>query len=136
MARKKHFQHGSLIKRGKRIRVWVARFWERIIGQNGESYRVRRSEILGTVIDLPTRRDAQMVLSDRLRRVNSADYHPALVLSISFLCPGVGSASSPHSQVCNPGALQVHRQLSPAACVRECPASLDFAGIDSDVSRR
>ncbi len=76
MARKKHFQHGSLIKRGKRIRVWVARFWERIIGQNGESYRVRRSEILGTVIDLPTRRDAQMVLSDRLRRVNSADYHP------------------------------------------------------------
>ncbi|MGB8063100.1 MAG: site-specific integrase [Candidatus Sulfotelmatobacter sp.] len=37
---------------------------------------MRRSEILGTVTDLPTRRDAEMVLSDRLRRVNSADYHP------------------------------------------------------------
>ena len=76
LARKKHFQHGSLFKRGKRNKVWVARYWEPVIGANGESDRVRRSEILGTVIDLPTRRDAQMVLSDRLRRVNSADYHP------------------------------------------------------------
>jgi integrase len=76
LARKKHFQHGSLFKRGKRNKVWVARYREPVIGANGETEFVRRSEILGTVADLPTRRDAEMVLSDRLRRINSAEYHP------------------------------------------------------------
>lgn len=76
LARKKHFQRGSLFKRGKRNKVWVARYREPQLGLSGETEFVRRSEILGTVADLPTRRDAEMVLSDRLRRVNSADYHP------------------------------------------------------------
>jgi len=76
LARKKHFQRGSLFKRGKRNKVWVARYREPEIGANGETVFVRRSEILGSVADLPTKRDAEMVLSDRLRRVNSADYHP------------------------------------------------------------
>jgi integrase len=76
LARKKHFQRGSLFKRGKRNRVWVARYREPEIGANGETVFVRRSEILGTVADLPTKRDAEMVLSTRLRHVNSADYHP------------------------------------------------------------
>ena len=75
MARK-HYQHGSIFKRGKRNKVWVARFREPVIGANGEAEFVRRSEILGTIADLPTRRDAELVLSDRLRRLNSADYHP------------------------------------------------------------
>src|SRR5215472_8655769 len=73
---RKHYQHGSIFKRGKRNKVWVARFREPIIGANGETVFVRRSEILGTIADLPTRRDAELVLSDRLRRLNSADYHP------------------------------------------------------------
>jgi integrase len=76
LARKKHFQRGSLFKRGKRNKVWVARFREPVSGTNGETKFVRRSEILGTVADFPTRRDAEMLLSDRLRRINSADYHP------------------------------------------------------------
>jgi integrase len=76
LARKKHFQRGSLFKRGKRNKVWIARYREPVVGANGETEFVRRSEILGNVADLPTRRDAEMVLSDRLRRVNSADYHP------------------------------------------------------------
>lgn len=76
LARKNHFQRGSLFKRGKRNKVWVARYREPVIGANGETEFVRRSEILGTVADLPTRRDAEIVLSDRLRRLNSADYHP------------------------------------------------------------
>jgi len=76
LARKKHFQRGSLFKSGKRNKVWVARYREPVIGANGETEVVRRSEILGTVADLPTRRDAEIVLSDRLRRLNSANYHP------------------------------------------------------------
>jgi len=76
LARKKHFQHGSLFKRGKKNKVWVARFWEPVIGPNGESTRVRRSEILGSVAELSTKRDAEFVLSNRLRRINSANYNP------------------------------------------------------------
>lgn len=76
LARKKHFQHGSLFKRGKRNPVWVIRYWDSEVGVNGETERIRRSEIIGTVADLPTRRDAEVVLTDRLRHINSADYHP------------------------------------------------------------
>src|SRR5215472_1285951 len=73
---RKHYQHGSIFKRGKRNKVWVARFREPIIGANGETEFVRRAEVIGTVAELPTRRDAEIVLSDRLRRLNSANYHP------------------------------------------------------------
>ena len=76
LARKKHFQHGSLFKRGKKNKVWVARFREPVIGPDGETQFVRRSEIIGTVAELPTRRDAENILSNRLRRLNSAEYLP------------------------------------------------------------
>src|SRR5690348_3960503 len=82
LARKKHFQHGSLFKRGKKNKVWVARYWEPAIGPNGEAVRIRRSEIIGTVAELPTRRDAELILSNRLRRLNSANYHPRSCCSL------------------------------------------------------
>jgi excisionase family DNA binding protein len=75
LARKKHFQHGSLFKRGKKNKVWVARFREPE-SINGQTQFVRRSEVIGTVAELPTRRDAELILSNRLRHLNSANYHP------------------------------------------------------------
>jgi integrase len=56
--------------------VWVARYREPVIGPNGEPSRVRRSEILGSVAELPTKRDAEVVLANLLRRINSANYNP------------------------------------------------------------
>ncbi len=56
--------------------MWVARYWEPVIGTNGEPQRVRRSEILGSVEEIPTKRDAEIVLSNLLRRLNSANYNP------------------------------------------------------------
>jgi integrase len=76
MARNRRFQHGSLFKRGKRKKVWVARWWEDVIGADSAVARVRRFEILGTVAELPTRRDAERLLADRLRRVNSGEARP------------------------------------------------------------
>jgi hypothetical protein len=76
LARKKHFQYGSLFKRGKKTKVWVARYWEPVIGLHGEPKRTRRSEILGSVTEIPTKRDAEIALSNLLRRINSANYHP------------------------------------------------------------
>ncbi len=76
LARRKDFQHGSLFKRGTRKKVWVARWREDMMGTDGNLERVRRSEIIGTVAELPTRRDAERVLADRLRHINSGDYRP------------------------------------------------------------
>src|SRR6266852_9287506 len=49
LARKRKFQYGSLFQRGKRNKVWVARWWEQTIDSKGKELRVRRSETLGTV---------------------------------------------------------------------------------------
>jgi integrase len=74
MTQNRRFQQGSLFKRGTRTKVWVARWWEDVIGPDGKSERVRRSEVLGTVAEIPTRSKAEQLLSDRLRAVNSGDF--------------------------------------------------------------
>jgi integrase len=53
-----------------------ARYWEPVIGTNGEPQRIRRAEILGSAAEIPTKRDAEIVLSNLLRRLNSANYNP------------------------------------------------------------
>src|SRR5438270_12530276 len=74
LARKRHFQRGSLFQRGKRNKVWVARWWEEIISSEGTVGRVRRSEILGKVSELRTRRQAEELMSLRMRQVNRGSY--------------------------------------------------------------
>ena len=74
MTQNRRFQHGSLFKRGTRTKQWVARWWEDVIGPDARSERIRRSEVLGTVAQLPTRREAEQLLSNRLRAVNCGDY--------------------------------------------------------------
>jgi integrase len=56
--------------------MWVARWWEEAIGPDGKPERIRRSEILGAVAEIPTRREAEQLLSERLRPVNHGDYRP------------------------------------------------------------
>jgi hypothetical protein len=74
---RRRFQRGSIYKRGKRKKVWVARFFEDVIGPDGAVTRIRRSEILGTVAEIPTRRQAEQVLADQLRPVNNREYRPS-----------------------------------------------------------
>ncbi len=74
---RKRFQRGSIYKRGKRKRVWIARYCEDVIGPNGAVTRIRRSDILGTVAEIPTRRQAEQLLAGRLRSVNSSEYRPS-----------------------------------------------------------
>ena len=40
---RRRFQRGSLFKRGKREKVWVARWWEDVINADGTMGRMRRS---------------------------------------------------------------------------------------------
>jgi len=72
LARKRRFQYGSLFQRGRRNKVWVARWWEDTVDPEGKESRVRRSETIGSVAELPSRRQAERVMARRMQRVNSA----------------------------------------------------------------
>jgi len=54
--------------------VWVGRYCEDVIGPDGAIASIRRSEVLGTVAEIPTRRQAEQLLADRLRPINSGHY--------------------------------------------------------------
>jgi len=54
----------------------VARWWEDVIQQDGMLGRLRRSEVIGTVAELPTRRKAMQVMSQRLSLINSGNARP------------------------------------------------------------
>lgn len=79
MTRKRCYQQGSLFKRGTRKKVWVARWWEDVIGPDNRIQRIRRSEVIGSVAEIPTRRQAQQIFDDLLRKVNSGDYRPQAI---------------------------------------------------------
>ena len=76
MARRKRFQRGWLLKIGKRRKVWVGRWREDVVLESGKVGRVQRSLVLGTVADLPTRRDAQARLDEKLLAVNAGSSRP------------------------------------------------------------
>ena len=70
------FQQGTLFQRGTRRKLWVARWWEDVIQVDGTLGRLRRSEVIGTVAEFPTRRKAMQVLSQKLRAINRGDARP------------------------------------------------------------
>jgi integrase len=65
-----------LFKRGKRRKVWVARWREDVLCEDGKVGRILRSVVLGSVADLPTRKDAQVRLDEELRGVNQGTVRP------------------------------------------------------------
>ena len=73
------FQQGTLFQRGTRRKLWVARWWEDVIQVDGALGRLRRSEVIGTVAEFPTRRKAMQVLSQKLRAINRGDARPQSV---------------------------------------------------------
>jgi len=81
MSRRRCYQEGSLFKRGTRKKVWVARWWEDAIGPDNQMRRIRRSEVLGSIAEIPTKREAQHLLDDLLRRANSGETRPQAVLT-------------------------------------------------------
>jgi integrase len=77
MARKR-YQRGQLFQKGRRQKVWVARWREDEIRTDGSRHRLRRSEVLGTLKQYPTRRLAERALERRLAEteINSLNYQP------------------------------------------------------------
>src|SRR6266702_3993992 len=53
------YQNGCLFIRGKRRKVWVARWREDVILRDGSTSRVMRSVVLGRVSEIAGRREAR-----------------------------------------------------------------------------
>lgn len=77
MARRR-YQKGQLLRRGKKVKVWIGRWREDTIRPDGTRCRQRRSEVLGTLKEYPTRRLAERALEKRISeaKVNSLNYRP------------------------------------------------------------
>ena len=67
---RRRYQTGSLVVRGKRKKVWVARWREPVLASDGTLRSIRRSEMIGTLADFPTKRQARALLESRLHEVN------------------------------------------------------------------
>jgi integrase len=94
------YQSGSLVIRGKRKKLWVARWREPVLAPDGTLKSIRRSEIIGTLADFPTRRQARALLESRLHEVNhtlqkpqssmqfrdfvSSQWEPAILPTLKF----------------------------------------------------
>ena len=75
MARKR-YQNGRVFLKGKKEEKWVGRYREDVADITGTTKRIRRSVILGTKRELPTKRLAERRLATILARINCLDYRP------------------------------------------------------------
>jgi len=65
------YQDGCLFIRGKKRKMWVARWRENVIQPDGVVQRVLRSEVLGPVSEFAGRREARVLLQSHLAALNS-----------------------------------------------------------------
>src|SRR5260370_34025801 len=70
------YQNGCLFVRGKRRKVWVARWREDVILADGSASRVMRSVVLGPETEIAGRREARKLLDAHLNPVNQGQYRP------------------------------------------------------------
>ena len=129
MARKRCFQEGSLFKRGTRKKVWVARWWEPVIGPDNMPGRIRRSEVLGTVAEIPTMREARQMLSRSAAQGQQRRISAASGLDISQICGRPMEAGRlPHVEVLKQEVLRQHGQHPSHSGLRKHAIADDFEG--------
>ena len=80
------FQKGCLFTRGKKRKVWVARWREPVLGPNGTIACIQRSTVLGPVSVIPRRREAQTILDEKLKALNRGMYMPETTLTFGEFC--------------------------------------------------
>lgn len=77
---RRRYQRGSVFLRGKN---WVARWREDSIGVDSQVRRVRRSEVIGTLAEFPTKRLAARRMELILAHVNAPGYRPSRVCTVA-----------------------------------------------------
>ena len=78
MARRR-YQRRYLYLRGKKTSAWIGRWREDVMRSDGSVQRIRRSIVIGTRTEFPTRRLAEPRFDTMLSRVNSPSYRPGRV---------------------------------------------------------
>lgn len=79
MARKR-YQRGSVILQGNN---WYGRYRESVLGPDGKETRIRRSTLLGSRHEFPTKRLAERRLEVLLAPINSLSYRPGRVATVA-----------------------------------------------------
>ena len=100
MARRR-YQQGGVFGGGSRRPVWVARWREDFIGTDGKIKRVRRSEVLGTKKDFPTKKLALRELEGRVAPVNRPDYRPLKCETFAVFAEAVAKERAQPAQTVN-----------------------------------
>src|SRR5271157_4936074 len=77
------YQNGCLFVRGKRRKMWVARWRGDVILADGSASRVMRSVVLGPVSEIAGRREARRLLDAHLSPINQGQYRPEATLLFS-----------------------------------------------------
>src|SRR5260221_4026164 len=92
MVARRRYQSGCLFKRGKRRKVWVARWREDVLLESGQLGRLHKSVVLGTVAELPTKRHALTKLEEQIRPVNQGATRPGASMLFGVLAESQSSA--------------------------------------------
>jgi integrase len=79
--RRSRYQSGSIFVRGKRNRMYIARFYENVIGPDGRLRRIRRCIVLGLVIEIGSRRAALARLAEILKPINLGVQKPKVMIT-------------------------------------------------------
>jgi len=74
------WQQGWLFQRGKGKKVWVGRYREDVIGEDGARRRRARSVVLGTIREV-SKRQAQRKLSEFLAAINQGTHKPEVMIT-------------------------------------------------------
>ena len=116
------YQSGCLFVRGKRRKVWVARWREEVILADGSISRVLRSEVLGPKSLIPSQAEARKLLDARIRPINHGLHRPQAALPFSTFVvqhfePGVLPTLKFSTQSATPG----HAEISTPAFWQDDP---------------
>jgi len=75
------YQDGSLFIRGKRTKVWVARWREDVIREDGTLNRTQRTVVLGSINEL-SRREARSLLQKRVSEINQGRHRARPIMTL------------------------------------------------------
>lgn len=75
------YQDGSMFIRGKRNKVWVARWREDLIREDGSLHRTQRTVVLGSLTDL-SRREARSLLQERVSEINQGRHRARPIMTL------------------------------------------------------
>ena len=122
MARRR-FQSGCLFKRGKRRKVWVARWRETVLLEGGKGQTVARAVMLGTVGELPKKGDAQIAVRGTPPANQPGNGRPEAFYGVRHVCRGaMENAGASDLQALDATRVQDRARRAPAAPVARMAA--------------